>query len=236
MPIDEAPPPPTTLYRIGRTSDPQPLALPPWKYVGDERFDDPERVFRVLYTGERRACFLESLAHLRADLGELSQRLDEVRGGNGVLDHVRSRILAALRRDNTGINGPRTRRIPPEWFQDRYLASLHVEPGQRWLDYRSAATQETLRRVLAAQLRDWRYEDFGGSEALNQDRRVSRAFSRWGYEQGYHGIVYACRHEVSRECWAIFDRAAVQLGQVWEIAKDDADLVAVTGTWNIEIS
>lgn len=56
------------LYRIGRA--PYPLTLPPWHLVGSGRFDDPrsQAAYRVLYAGERRACFYESLADFRVSI------------------------------------------------------------------------------------------------------------------------------------------------------------------------
>lgn len=56
------------LFRIGRYPDP--MAWAPWDRVGDGRYDDPRlsKRYRVLYAGERRACFLESLAKFRPDL------------------------------------------------------------------------------------------------------------------------------------------------------------------------
>ena len=49
------------LYRIGWPPDP--LAWPDWRFVGHNRFDDPERSYRVLYLAEQRsACFAELLA------------------------------------------------------------------------------------------------------------------------------------------------------------------------------
>ena len=55
------------LFRLGRT--PQALAWPPAHLVGAGRFDDPRTppTFRVLYAGERRACFFEKLAPYRPD-------------------------------------------------------------------------------------------------------------------------------------------------------------------------
>jgi hypothetical protein len=54
------------LFRLGRRQDP--LAWVPWSHVGWGRFDHPlpsEKRYRVLYGGERRACFLETLARFR---------------------------------------------------------------------------------------------------------------------------------------------------------------------------
>lgn len=58
------------LYRLGRLPDP--LAWPPWEYVGSGRFDDPDRAFRVLYTtAQRRASIVETLAPFRPSLDAL---------------------------------------------------------------------------------------------------------------------------------------------------------------------
>lgn len=59
--------PPTFLYRLGRKPDV--LEWPRWDRVGDGRFDDPRRDpgYRVLYAGERRACFFEKLAPFRPE-------------------------------------------------------------------------------------------------------------------------------------------------------------------------
>ena len=76
----------TALFRIGRRPDP--LAWAPWAYVGDGRFDDPERRrYRVLYAGERRACFLETLADFRPGLdGALTREFAR--------DWIESRLIA----------------------------------------------------------------------------------------------------------------------------------------------
>jgi hypothetical protein len=59
------------LYRIGRRPDP--LAWPPWEYVGSGRFDDAAGEFRMLYaTVQRRAGFVETLARFRPSLGALA--------------------------------------------------------------------------------------------------------------------------------------------------------------------
>jgi hypothetical protein len=62
------------LYRVGRA--PHPLTLPPWHLVGSGRFDDPRRraAYRVLYAGERRACFYESLADFRIGLHGVAEQ------------------------------------------------------------------------------------------------------------------------------------------------------------------
>ena len=57
------------LYRMGRRQNP--LAPAPWDHVGWGRFDHPrpkEQRFRVFYAGERRACFVETLARAWATI------------------------------------------------------------------------------------------------------------------------------------------------------------------------
>jgi hypothetical protein len=70
MPVDISGPPAEIIYRIGRG---HPWQWPDWRYVGDSRFDDPARRFRVLYAGDRRACFLETLAPFRPGLHDADQ-------------------------------------------------------------------------------------------------------------------------------------------------------------------
>ncbi len=67
MPPREAAVPDAPLYRVARYVDP--LDWPAWEFAGQNRFDDPIREFRVLYTAERiYTCFIEILAPLRPDL------------------------------------------------------------------------------------------------------------------------------------------------------------------------
>jgi hypothetical protein len=70
MPVAVCGPPSDVIYRIGRGKA---GAWPDWRYVGDSRFDDPYGRFRVLYTGDRRACFLETLAPFRPGLQDIRQ-------------------------------------------------------------------------------------------------------------------------------------------------------------------
>jgi RES domain-containing protein len=65
MPVKASGPPFQLLFRVGRHD---PLAWPDWQYVGSSRCDDPSGRFRVLYAGDRQACFLETLAVYRPGL------------------------------------------------------------------------------------------------------------------------------------------------------------------------
>jgi len=103
------------LYRIGRLPDP--LAWPPWDYVGTGRFDDPAGEFRVLYaTVQRRTGFLETLARFRPSL----------------------EVLAALEGvENTDEPFPMPQ-VPADWYHARAIGRLRLRTRQRWLDLRGA--------------------------------------------------------------------------------------------------
>ena len=64
--------PPGPLFRVGRDDDA--WAVPDWAYAKEDgtfgnRFDDPMRVYRVLYASSQRlGCFIETLARFRVDV------------------------------------------------------------------------------------------------------------------------------------------------------------------------
>src|SRR5437016_3193479 len=113
------------LYRIGRPPDP--LAWPPHAVIGQERFDDPLRQYRVLYAAAQRAgCFAETLAAFRPSLAS----------------------LAAERAVLNTIEPLRTATIPAEWWRNRLVATFRLAPG-RWLDLRTLTTFQVLREEFA---------------------------------------------------------------------------------------
>jgi hypothetical protein len=60
------------LFRVGRDRDA--WAVPDWAYAKEDgtfgnRFDDPMRLYRVLYASSQRlGCFIETLARFRVDV------------------------------------------------------------------------------------------------------------------------------------------------------------------------
>lgn len=206
MPVREATAPSGPLYRVARP--PEPLAWPDWQYVGNERFDDPERTYRVLYTAEEpRACFVEALAPWRPGIAALVR-------------------LQALPPGERGDRTPPFGRVAADWCAHRLLGSCRVTPGQRWLDLRSPATLATLRVELAAQFQPLGLDDFDMSDALSRKREVSRTISRWTFAQGFQGIAYASRFDAALTCWALFEGAQFQIQPSRPITAADPDFRA----------
>ena len=211
-PVRRAATPRGALYRVGRLPDP--LAWPPHELTGNGRFDDPQGEFRVLYTGQRRACFLETLAPFRPSLEALSAW-----------------------QQVTGSQEPSPRGVvPADWYQKRAVARLRLGPGQRWLDLRATATREALRSELAAALLDLGLTDLDLSGVLGPRRHLTQAIARWAYEHGYAGIVYRSRFDDALSLWAIFEGAAFEpVGVPEPIVPDDPDLVAAARLFGLAI-
>jgi hypothetical protein len=211
-PVRRAITPRGVLYRIGRLPDP--LAWAPHEVAGGGRFDDPQSEFRVLYAGQRRACFLETLAPFRPSV----------------------EALAALQQV-TGSQEPIPRgMVPADWYQKRAVARLRLRPGQRWLDLRATETSEALRSELAATLLDLGLADLDLSEVLGPWRSLTQAIARWAYEHDYAGIVYPSRFKDALSLWAIFEGAAFDpVGVPEPIVPDDPDLVATARLFGLAI-
>lgn len=133
----ELPVPPETLYRLGRR--PTALAWPPIRQVGGGRFDDPRTppVYRVLYPGDRRACFFEKLAPFGPDHPGVI--VEPIRR-----EWIASRLIAGFR-----INDPKGERRwldlrSPETyadFRERFRVVL-AEYGYRDFDLAAAASDQ----------------------------------------------------------------------------------------------
>lgn len=213
-PVRDVGAPAGVLYRIGYASDP--LAWPPWEYVGVGRFDDYRRQFRVLYVSEqRRACFLEGLAQFRPDPEALT-RLSQVSGTDEPI-------------------APAT--VPPDWYRKRAVGTLVIHSTQgRWLDLRQLETREALRTELAQKLVELGLEDLDVSDVRSRNRELTQAIARWAYEQGYQGIVYKSRFDDSLDCWAIFEGALVGAAAPPEpISRDDPDLRVAAQAFGIVV-
>jgi hypothetical protein len=193
---------------------PDPLAWPPKELTGGSRFDDPEREFRVLYAGQRRACFLETLAPFRPSLD----------------------ALAAVEHVGGSQEPPPRATVPTDWYQKRAIARLRLGPGQQWLDLRAIETREALRVALAATLLDLGLTDLDLSGVLGPQRLLTQAIARWAYENGYSGIVYSSRFDAAQSLWAIFEGAVFEpVGVPEPIVPGDPDLLAAAKLFGLTV-
>lgn len=203
-PIRQALAPRRPLYRLGWLPDP--LAWAPWDAIGDGRFDDPQRRFRVLYAaGRRQGAFIETLARFRPSL-EFLARAGDVTGSDEPLP-------APV--------------LPVDWYRKRGVGRLRILPGQRWLDLRAPETREVLRVELARTLVELGLPDLDVAGVMGPSRALTQAIARWAYERGYAGLAYHSRFDETLTLWAIFEGAAFEaIGVPEPIEPDDADLVA----------
>src|ERR1700678_540919 len=102
---------PRILYRVSRSSNV--TQLPPSIYVGDGRWDDPEKKYRVLYAATTiKGALIESLEIFRRD-SALEALLSSVRASPGAFP------VAPTPMQRSGI-------VPKAFLSNRYLGSLHV--------------------------------------------------------------------------------------------------------------
>jgi hypothetical protein len=208
---------PDPIYRIGRAPDP--LAFPPESLrLGAGRFDDPEGQFGVIYAGERRACFVETLARFRRSLPLLASLRDVE-----LLD-----APAAPTTDGT---------VPVQWLSTRRIAAFRAEsPNGEWIDLRAPETHEALRSELAGHLHVSGYERYALGDALGQDRGLTQAIASWVFAQGYAGLAYLCRFDPQLTCWALFERTRCVPHSVETISLDDPDLRAVAALFGLTVA
>lgn len=219
MPLVAADDPSGLLYRVGRAPDP--LAWTEWDYVGEGRFDGPERprTFRVLYVAEQRlAAFVETLQKWRRSIDALAALADTLPGPGE----------ADAPEDDAGA-------IPVGWHLKRMVGTLRVLPDQRWLDLRQVETRETLRRQLAPRLETLGYRDFDLGDSLSRDRRLTKTIARFAHENGFQGIAYTSRFGSEFDCWAIFEGAHFEAIGRRPIARDDPDLLHVAGLFDLNV-
>ena len=208
------------LHRLGR--HPDPCAWPPHEYVGEGRFDDPARRFRVLYVAEqRRACFVEGMAQFRPSLEALARE---------------RAVVGAAEPLEGGI-------VPTSWTRSRMTGRVRLAEGQRWLDLRELSVRETLRPHFAAQLLQLGIPDLDLSAVTRSDevgRRLTQRIAGWAYERRYQGVIYQSRLGGHRErvydCRAIFEGSRFEIvGDAEPVSLEDEDLVAVAELFNLTI-
>lgn len=183
------------------------MAFRDWTYCGNERFDDPSPspTYRVLYTGERRACFFESLAKFRAN------RLKGLVSSGITPEWFESRRIGTLTIDTS--SGPQ------RWMDLRSAATYDAFDTAfadsllaRGIDRFDASTATDDDRELSQAISKWAFSN--GYHGIQYMSRRHPAQSCWAIFEGTPFTV----HDVGSE----IDRA-------------DPDLLAVVQTWNLNM-
>ena len=145
-------------------------------------------------------------------------------------------MLAALQTVGNTTELIPTPRVPAEWYHARAVGRLLLATRQRWLEFRSLETHETLRRELAQALLNLGLEDLDLSGVVGPKRQLTQAIARWAYDHGYAGLVYSSRFDAALTCWAIFEGAAFEPVRPFEpILLDDPDLVATAKLFELNL-
>ncbi len=205
------------VYRLGRR--PNAWQPPEWSLAHADgtfgnRFDDPEGYYRVLYASSQRvACFVETLARFRPDLG----------------------LLAEL----TSIDGPDDffplGTVPRDWLDVRTMGSAEIEgtyaviyaPG--WVSH--------LRRILAAEALRLGIKDVDLSTLqMAEPRRLTQLTSREVYRSHFAGVFYGSRYGHSLENWALFEPFLLVHPKSEVFLVDDADLLEALRLLDIRLA
>jgi RES domain len=203
------------VYRVGRSPDP--WAWPDWAYAApdgtfDNRWDDPNGSYRVLYAcSQRVGAFIETLARFRPDLAVVA-------------------VLAAIDGED---DGPPLGVVPQNWLHRR-MSGQAILSG-RFADIGHANSLATLRTALASRaIHHGLGEIDGAAIRLKAPRAFTQEVSRFVYEcteadGPFVGIRYLSRLGDQFVNWAIFEPPSSAMSPLENveahiIAREDADL------------
>ena len=196
---------PGAIYRLGRKPDP--WSVPDWASAGPDgtfgnRFDDPEGMYRVLYASSQRlGCFLETLARFRVDVKLLAE-LAEIEGEDDYLP---------------------LGEVPLEWAEKRVMGVATV--GGEYADVCSSEWLSRLRKLLAADLRKFGFDDLDASVLQQTAPRIlTQVVSRIVFSKGLAGIYYRSKYGHDIENWALFEPFQIRVWDSESIRPDDPDL------------
>jgi hypothetical protein len=187
--------------------NPNPLDFSPWQYVGDGRFDDPSLIatYRVLYTGDRRACFHETLVRYRAS------PLAGLPNTNVPRTWFDRRRIGTLRLDESAGSQTWLDLTSPVTYYDldELFAGLLVERGITQFDLSTATSSD---RALTQAIGRWAYRN--GYHGIEYVSRHGVGLTCWAIFEGTPFVV----HDVGSP-----------------IDWTDPDLLEVVRTWNIKL-
>ncbi len=211
----------------------------PWRYVGSNRFDDPQEEFRVVYcASDRQATFGETLARLRRS-PKLIALMEDVDDDEESIDEA---IEGLLDPGDTGRGV-----IPADWRFKRRIGTTRLNPSLQFADITDGDSIEHLRIAFAQDIVDLKLSDLDASTLLSTSREITQRCSRYIYEQcdnngmpRFAGIRYPSRLNLQWICWAIFDDRIAHDPDFNEfhdttITTTDPDLLEVLRTMDLSL-
>lgn len=185
----------------------------PWvAYRGtkfEQRFDDPERKYFVLYASSRRlGCFVECLAYSRIDPNKPGFKELQDKFGNSFPEGI----------------------VPQSWFLGRFIQSATLAGTFAYVA--SSGWIARLLKVFPENLRHGLTYPWVDQSTIYHDkfRAVTQWISRTVFEstENFAGVYYSSKHGSDFSNWAIFEERAniFQLGTAQIVNENDADLRA----------
>jgi hypothetical protein len=224
------------IFRVARGL--QPFAFrPPRSALPDQdepvldgnRFDDPEGRFATLYcASSAQAAFGETIARYREAPG-LLDRIDAFLNAPPDADYDPELLPA---------------RVPGDYFADRYLGQVGIDPDVRFIDVDHPDTHAALNAPLRPLLRRHHLRTVDRGVTLSADRRLTRPIARhfWTLartpdHRSWAGLRYESRLHEPWECWALWEPSPVRLHQstVRAVTRTDPDLHAAARLLRIAV-
>ncbi len=198
----EATSPAGHVWRVGR--EPNAWSWPPWEAVGPDgtfgnRWDDPAKVYRVLYACTQRvACYVETLSRFRKDIVQIAEEASIVGDARDAafLDYPAGRVprsRLAARRIGWA-------ELPSTWQFAHAASAANLTAFREHAAVAAAAVRLGIEDIDAAAVR------------LAKPRELTQAISRAVFEIStehaaprFQGIAYASRFGDEYQNWAIFE-------------------------------
>lgn len=190
------------VYRITRIGG-DPFEPAPIEYCGNNRFDDVQGEFRIVYcASERAAAFGETLARYRRSMSLLAL-MREVEDDEESLEDALEGLLDA-NDEQRGI-------VPLDWRFKRQIGATVLDPSLTFAAIAEPESVAHLRAALATQVRSLGLPEFDLGTVTSHDRRITQLCARYIYEHrdeggqpSFAGISYPSKLNRHWICWAVF--------------------------------
>jgi len=217
--------PASPIYRVTKVGR-DPFEPPPIDMAGDNRFDDPGRIFSVVYCASDRAgAFGETVARFRRSL-PLLKMLEQVEDDEPLDEALFGLIVPGH---------PEKGVVPADWRFKRQIGATLLSQDLRFADILAPASLTCLRRQLGPLAQELGYPDLDASTMLSSwPRQITQAAARYVYERldengtpTFAGIRYQSRLNLDWTCWAIFSDRIIHSPRLSETSLDpmDSDLL-----------